>query len=198
MSRQHDAAAQVLTQVSRIAASMKNQVRERSATALLAQALAGLKRWEEALKSATRSLELTRELNFKRLESIDLYNMGFFNLMLGNDSEAVSLFRESRTGSDNRDAGFQKELLFNMGTALARSGDENGAQEACEAVLEPAKVAKDWRKVMEANSWLAEQQLRGGDTSAAKALLQNAVTAAETGDLREERKGLRRKLEGLA
>ena len=198
MSRQHDAAAQVLTQVSRIAASMKNQVRERSATALLAQALAGLKRWEEALKFATRSLELTRELNFKRLESIDLYNMGFFNMMLGNDSEAVSLFRESRTGADNRDAGFQKELLFNMGTALARSGDENGAQEAYEAVLEPAKVAKDWRKVMEANSWLAEQQIRGGDTSAAKALLQNAVAAADTGNLREERKGLRRKLEGLA
>ena len=124
--------------------------------------------------------------------------MGFFNLMLGNDTEAVSLFKESRTSSDSQDPGFQKELLFNMGVALARSGDDVGAQEAYQAALEPAKASKDWRKVMGANEWLADQQIREGDSGAARALLQAAVKAAETGDLKEERKGLRRKIEGLA
>ena len=70
--------------------------------------------------------------------------------------------------------------------------------QAYQATIEPAKVAKDWRKVMGANEWLADHQLREGDSGAARALLQAAVKAAETGDLKEERKGLRRKLEGLA
>jgi tetratricopeptide (TPR) repeat protein len=198
VNRLHEQAAQVLSDVARIAAGMKNIGRERSAAALLAQALAGLKRWEEALKFASRSLDLSRELKIKRMESVDLYNMGFFNLMMGNDQEAVSLFKESRTGADSQDAGFQKELLFNMGMAMARTGDELGAQEAYQAAIGPANAAQDWRKVMGANEWLAEQQIKEGDNSAARALLNAAVQAAESGDLREERKGLRRKLEALA
>ena len=85
-----------------------------------------------------------------------------------------------------------------MGMALARTGDDLGAQEAYQAAIAPANAAQDWRKVMGANEWRAEQQIKEGDNSAAKVLLKAAVQAAESGNLREEKKGLRRKLEALA
>ena len=124
--------------------------------------------------------------------------MGFFNLMMGKDQEAVSLFKESRTGADTKNMGFQKELLFSMGMAMARMGDDLGAQEAYQAAIAPANAAQDWRKVMGANEWLAEQQIKEGDKTAARVLLNKAVEAADSGDLRDAQKGLRRKLEALA
>jgi len=197
ISGQHSAAADVLARVRQIAGALRNPVRERTATALLAQAHASLKNFEAALQQATRTLELTRELKFTRLEPVDLYNMGFFNLMLGRATEAVSLFRQSRAGADAAEPGFNKELLFNMGNALLQIGEKGQAEETLKASLEPATAAKDWRKVMAANQQLATLAEERGENDRARALLEAALRAADAGQFKEERKPIRRKLESL-
>ena len=47
-------------------------------------------------EAATRTLELTRQLKFDRFEPIDLYNCGFFQLMLGHQSEGVALLKQAK------------------------------------------------------------------------------------------------------
>ena len=106
--------------VAQIAAQLNNPVRLRAASALLAQSHAALKNFEAALQAATRTLELTQKLKFNRLEAIDLYNVGLFNLMLKRPTEAVSLFRQAKDKMDATEPGFQKELLF--GNCSLQSG----------------------------------------------------------------------------
>jgi len=197
VSGQHSSAADVLARVRQIAGALRNPVRERTATALLAQAHAALKNYEAALQHATRTLELTRELKFTRLEPVDLYNMGFFTLMLGRATEAVSLFRQARDGAATAEPGFLKELLFNMGNALLQIGEKSQAEETLKASLEPSTATKDWRKVMAANQQLATLAEERGEIDRARALLEAALKAAETGNLKEERKPIRRKLDAL-
>lgn len=194
---QHSKAADVLARVTQIAQALKNPSRERAATSLLAQARASLKQFEAAIAAGQRTLQLTQALKYTRLEAIDLYNLGLFNMMKGNPTEAVSLFRQSRSKADATNAGFLKELLFNMGGALTQIGEHSAAIEAFRGALPAATQAKDWRKVVGANRQLAAFAAAGGDKNAAKRLLQAAMQAASTGNLKEERKAIRKQLDEL-
>ncbi len=191
-------AADVLARVVQIAQGLQNPVRERAASALLAQSHAALRNWEAALTHGSRTLQLTQTLKFTQLESIDVYNIGFFNLMLGRATEAVSLFRKARQGADATNTGFQKELMFNLGSALKQIGERSQAEEALRSVVQPATQGKDWRKLMSTHELLSELANERGDKAAAKRHLEEAISAAEKGELKEERKGLRRKLDTLA
>jgi tetratricopeptide (TPR) repeat protein len=194
---QHSKAADVLARVTQIAQALKNPSRERAATSLLAQARASLKQFEAAIAAGQRTLQLTQALKYNRLEAIDLYNLGLFNLMKGNPTEAVSLFRQSRSKADATNLGFLKELLFNMGGALTQIGEHSAAIEAFRGALPAATQAKDWRKVVGANRQLAAFAAGAGDKDAAKRLLQAAMQAASTGQLKEERKAIRKQLDEL-
>jgi tetratricopeptide (TPR) repeat protein len=196
-SGQPSKAADVLTQVSRMGAQLRNPVRERAATALLAQAQAALKNFEAAIQAGSRVLQLTRELKFTRLEAVDLYNLAFFNLQVGHATEAVSLFRQARKGADATDANFQKELLFHLGVALVQIGERGEAERALSAALKPSNDAKDWRKVLEINKTLSDLAVARNDRKAARAFLETAVKAAEASDQKEERKALVRKLKQI-
>jgi len=198
VSGQHGKAADVLTRVVQIAQALNNPVRERGATALLAQAHAALQNWEAALQHGGRTLQLTQTLKFTQLESIDVYNLGFFNLMMGRTTEAVSLFRQARTGADATNGGFQKELLFNLGSALKKIGENTQAEEALAASLPHAQGSKDWRKVMVGHELLADIAQGRGDNDGARKHLDAALHAADDGGFKEERKGIRRKLDTLA
>lgn len=197
ISGQQSKAADVLARVVQIAQGLQNPVRERAATALLAQAHAGLRNWEAALQHGGRTLQLTQALKFTQLESIDIYNLGFFNLMMGRATEAVTLFRKAKAGADATNTGFQKELLFNLGSALKQIGENSQAEEALRASLPPANQSKDSRKVMVAHELLAELAQGRGDLATARRHLDEALKAADQGGFKEERKGLRRKLDAL-
>ena len=191
-------AADVLERVLNIARALKNPVRERSAAQLLAQAHGAQRNFEAALKWATHTLELTRALKFQRVEPIDRYQVGFFQLTLDRPSEALALFKQARAGANlQQDAGFAKELLFNTGIAARRIGEKAQAREAFTAALPAAREARDARKVLACSENLADLAIEDGDTDTAKAQLTAALKVAEDGELKEERKRLRRKLERL-
>lgn len=195
---QHSKAADVLARVVQIAQALRNPVRERAATSLLAQAHAALRNWEAALQHGNRTLELTRQLKFDKLVAIDVYNLGFFNLMMGRATEAVTLFKQARSQADATNAGFQKELLFNLGSALKQIGETGQAEQVLGESIPAATAAKDWRKVMVANELLADLAQGRSDQDGARRFLTAALEAAEKGSFKEERKGLRRKLDQLA
>jgi tetratricopeptide (TPR) repeat protein len=197
ISGQHSKAADVLTRVVQIAQALRNPPRERAATSLLAQARASLKQFEGAIQAAKRTLELTQTLKFTRLEPVDIYNLGLFNLMQGNATEAVSLFRQSREKADVSNAGFMKELLFNMGQALVQIGERTAGEQTLREALPAAQQAKDWRKLTAGNQLLAQLASQRGDSGAARKLLQSAPQAAEKGNLKEERKTIRRAIDSL-
>ncbi len=192
------AAADVLGRVVEIARALRSPSRERTATALLAQAHASLQNWEAALQQAQRTLELTRELKYDKLEAIDLYNVGFFNLMLRRPTEAVALFRQAHEKMDATQAGFRKELLFNFGQALLEIGEKAQAEEMLAASLAPAEEARDLRKVVAASRQLAELARERGDAARAREFAEKALRAAEQGNLKEERKALKRLLDQIA
>ncbi len=197
MSNQHTKAADVLGRVIQIAKALNNPVRERAATALLGQCQAALRNFEAALQNATRTLELTRQLKFERFEPIDLYNCGFFNIMLGRATEGVALLRQSKEKSSGSDATFRKELLYNLGSGLLQIGEKAQGEQNLMESLPLAQAAKDWRKVMGASEMLATLSIERGNKDAAKQQLEQALAAADAGGLKEERKGLRRKLDEL-
>ncbi len=198
ISGQHSKAADVLARVVQITQALRNPVRERAATSLLAQAHAALRNWEAALQHGGRTLELTQGLKFEKLIAIDMYNLGFFNLMMGRATEAVSLFKQARSAADATNVGFQKELLFNLGSALKQIGETAQAEQVLRDAIPAAAQAKDLRKVMVANELVADILQGKGDAAGARRHLQEALGAAETGGFKEERKGLRRKLDQLA
>jgi tetratricopeptide (TPR) repeat protein len=196
-SNQTTKAADVLQRVAGIAQALNNHVRERSAAALLAQAHAQLRNFEAALKMANRTLQLTQELKFERYLAADIYNVGFFNLALGRATEAASLFRKAKERAPADDPRFLKDLSFNLGVACLRIGEKQSAAGSLREALGHARTTKDWRRVMEASEHLADLAMEGGDKPAAAKLLQDALNAAETANLKEERKGLRRRLDDI-
>ena len=195
---QHSTAADALTRVVQIAQSVRNPVRERAATALLSQSHAALRNWEAALEHGKRTLDLTRALKFERLEAVDLYNIGFFNLMLNRPTEGVSLFKQSRAKANSQDGNFMKELLFNMGQAMMQIGEHQAGIEALQSSIGPATAAKDWPKVAGANRTLASVAEAQKDTDRTRSFLQAALQAADAGNLKEQRKEIRKKLDSLA
>jgi tetratricopeptide (TPR) repeat protein len=197
MSNQHTKAADVLGRVIQIAKALQNPVRERAATALLGQCQAALRNFEAALQNATRTLELTRQLKFDRFEPIDLYNCGFFHILLGRTTDGVALLQQAKEKAGGADATFKKELLYNLGTGLIGIGEKAQGEQNLIESLPLSQAAKDWRKVMAALETLATLSVERGNKDAAKQQLEQAIAAADAGGFKEERKGLRRKLDEL-
>ena len=197
MSQQTTKAADVLARVAQIAQALQNKVRERSSVALLAQAHGVLRNFEAALQMANRTLALTQELKFDRLVPLDVYNIGYFNLMLGRPTEAISMFGKARERATQDDVNFLRELHFHSGMAYLQIGEKTNATSSLKEALGHARNTKDWRKVMQASEQLSGLEMDRGDKGAAANFLQEAIKAAEAGNLREERKGLRKKLDDL-
>lgn len=196
-SGQNLKAADILLRVADIARALQNPVRERGAVALLAQAQGMLKNFEAALRWSERTLQLTQELKFERLYAMDIYNVAYFQLQLGRNTEAQSLFVKAVERAPADDVNFLRELHFHTGLASARIGEKRTALASFKESLRHAQATKEWRRVMMASEALAELEADRGDKAAAARHLQEALKAAEAGNLREERKGIRRKLDEL-
>ncbi|MES2640375.1 MAG: hypothetical protein V4850_12860 [Myxococcota bacterium] len=197
MSQQTGKAADVLQRVAQIAQALQNKQRERATVALLAQAQGMLRNYESALQMASRTLQLSQELKFDRFVPLDIYNVAYFQLQLGHATEALSLFAKARERANNEDVAFLRELTFHMGLASLRIGEKTSATTSFREALTHAQKTKDFRKVMQASEHLAGLDLERGDKASAARLLTEAIKAAEAANLREERKGLRRKLDEI-
>lgn len=194
---QNSKAADILLRVAQIAQALQNPSRERAAVALLAQTQGMLKNFEAALKWAQRTLQLTQELKFERLYALDIYNVAYFNLQLGRFTEAQSLFTKAAERAPADDANFLRELHFHSGVASLRIGEKSTAASSLREALKHANTTKAWPRVVAAAEHLAALEAEGGDKAAAARLLQDALKAADAGNLREERKGIRRKLDEI-
>ncbi len=190
-------AADVLARVAQIAQSLGNQIRERSAVALLSQAQARSKNFEAALQMANRTLQLTQELKFERLLPMDIYNVAYYQLMLGRATEALSLFNRAKERAPTDDANFLRELHFHTGLASMRIGEKGNATASLREALKYGNATKAWPRVLAAAEHLADLDIERGDKDSAGRHLQEAMKAAEAGNLKEERKGIRRKLDEL-
>ena len=198
VSGQTQNAVEVLGRVGQIAQALQDPVKERAAAALLGQAHASLKNFEAAVQFGERALQLTRNMKMTQIEPVDLYNLGFFNLMLGRSKEAVKLFQESRKGADASNPAFQKELLYNLATALMRENDVAAAEAAFKAAAGAAEATNDFRKLASAHQQLGMIAGKRGDTEVARHELNAALAAANQGELSEAREAIEKQLQSLS
>ncbi len=196
LAQQAGKAADVLARVAQIANQLQNPVRERSAAALLAQAQAQLRNYEAALQMANRTLQLTQSLKFDKFLPIDIYNVAFYNLQLNRNTEAASLFGKARDRASGMDARFLKDLSFNAGLAFARIGERQSAETAFTEAINHARATKDPKRQVVAAENLAGV-VAGRDKAAAVRILNDALGWADQAGLKEERKGIRKKLDEL-
>ena len=197
VSGQTKAATDVLARVGQIAQALQDPVKERAAAALLGQGHATLKNFEQAVQYGERALQLTRTLKFTQMEPIDLYNLGFFNLMLGRSKEAVQLFQESRKGAGSANPAFQKELLYNLATALMKENDVAAAEDAFKAAIGAAEATNDFRKLASAHQQLAVIADKRGDKDSARSAVDAALAAADEGKLEEARKAIEKQAQSM-
>ena len=197
MSGQAQHASEVLARVGQIAQALRDQVKERAAAALLGQAHATLKNFEQAIQYGERALELTRNLKIAQLEPIDLYNLGFFNLMVGKNKQAIDLFQQSRKTADASNPAFQKELLYNLATAQMKDQDLAAAEETFRAALGAAEATNDFRKQASAHQQLGVLAGKRGDSDAARTSFNAGIAAADKGELKDERKAIEKALASL-
>jgi tetratricopeptide (TPR) repeat protein len=198
ISGQTKPAAEVLGRVGQIAQALQDPAKERAAAALLGQAHATLKNFEAAVQFGERALQLTRNLKMTQVEPVDLYNLGFFNLMLGRSKEAVKLFQESRKGADAANPAFQKELLYNLATALMKENDVAAAEDAFKAAAGAAEAIGDLRKLASAHQQLGLIAGKRGDTEVARHELNAALAAASQGDLADAKEAIEKQLANLS
>ena len=194
-SQQVQKAADVLLRVAQIAQSLQNHQRERATVALLAQVRGMLHQYEGALQMAQRSLQLTQELKLERFVPMDVFNVAFFQLQLGRNTEAHALLGKARAMvSDSDDANFRRELHLQFGVAALRIGEQQQAIDGYGKAVTLAQATKAWPRLIEAAEALADLHVLRGQKPEAAKLLTQALQACEAGNLREERKGLQRKL----
>lgn len=198
-SRQVEKGRDALERVLGIARALRNPVRERQACELLAQAEAALRHFDKALPLALRTLELSKSLKFEHALPIDLYNVGFFYFVTNKPTEALSYFKQS----EDRIAALGKhpvvkELYYFKGMAHLQAGQPDDAKRTLAGGLRHIQEAKDWRKMCSALEQLSGIEERSGNMELAKKLLGDAIKFAQEGDLREERKNLKKKLDALA
>lgn len=197
LSKQSAKAADVLGRCVQIAQALRNPVRERAASAMLAQAQTEQKLFEAALRSSRHTLELSKQLKFNQFIPLDTYNVGLIALLSGNLTEAVSLFRQAAQGANPQDLMFNKELYFNLGNSLHRVGERKEARSNLERAIDPALKTKDFPKAVAAWSLLSDIAIEESNPELAKDLLRKAIALAEAENLREDRKNLKRKLENI-
>jgi tetratricopeptide (TPR) repeat protein len=197
-SRQVEKGRDALERVLQIARALRNPLRERQACELLAQAEAALRHFDKALPLALRTLELSKSLRFENALPVDHYNVGFFYFVTQKPAEALSYFRQA----EDRVAALGnhpvvKELHYFKGLAHLQLRQPDEAKRSLTNGLRYMQEAKDWRKLCSTLEHLATLEEQAGNKDAARRHLNDAIGFAQQGDLREERKNLKKKLDGI-
>ena len=198
ISGERERARDALERVVQIAQALRQPARERNATELLAQAEASLNHFDKALALQQRTLELSQALRFEQALPIDMYNLGFFHFALQKPAEALAWFNraEPRIGALGNHP-VVKEFWYFKGLSHLQTRELEPARAALERSVGLLQQAQDWRKLVSAlhNLGIVHEQL--GDADQAKKVLTDAMGLAKQHNFKEERKALRKKLEGL-
>jgi tetratricopeptide (TPR) repeat protein len=198
-SGQFDKSEDVLRQMAQITANLRDAGQEHAAVELLAQACGAQRKFDDAVRYASRALELARALKYDQVVTIDMFNLGRFHLMNNKPTEALALFKQvapALTQQPNTPLG--REFQYFFGVSLLRSGNLDDAKNALRAVLGPAQAAKDWAKLISALEHLATIEEQRGNKPVAKKLLADAIAFAKQADLQDLRKQLKRRLDDMA
>ncbi|MED5374758.1 MAG: hypothetical protein VX899_27310 [Myxococcota bacterium] len=191
-------ASEILERVVQIAGALQNGIRQRAAMSLLAQAYGAQRKFNDALTWAKRVLQVTEQGRMQAYIAVDTYNVGLFTLMTGNQTEALALFRKAKGLANLKaDAGFAKELLFNLGMAADRAGQKAEAKAAFTELLPYANQAKDARKLVAGSIQLARLQKADGENDNARSVLNAALKVAEQTKMAEEKKAIKKALSEL-
>jgi tetratricopeptide (TPR) repeat protein len=185
--------------MAQITANLRDAGQEHAAVELLAQACGAQRKFDDAVRYASRALELARALKYDQVVTIDMFNLGRFHLMNNKPTEALALFKQvapALTQQPNTPLG--REFQYFYGVSLLRSGNLDDAKNALRAVLGPAQAAKDWAKLISALEHLATIEEQRGNKPVAKKLLADAIAFAKQADLQELRKQLKRRLDDMA
>ncbi len=187
-----------LARVVDIAVQLQNAVRERNARELLAQAEGNLRNFDEAVKHASRVLELTQALKFERAMPVDLYNLGFFHYASGKPSEALTFFRQAQQGIGALgEHPVVKELWYWQGLAYLRTNQPNEGRDSLRKALRPLQKAGDTSKMISAMDHLAAIEHQAGNIPVAQKLLADAVKFAMKANMKKEARELKKRLKAI-
>lgn len=173
--------------------------RERAAAEMLAQVEGASRNFEGALQLAQRVLQISQQLRMEHALPVDLYNVGFFNLTMNKGAEALPFFKQAEQRLKGNEAHpILKDLHYYSGLANLQAGNVAEARSALQRSLRPLHAARDVRKMVTAMDQLAAIEHRTGNVEGARKLLTDAMTLASNNNLKEERKGLKRRLDSLS
>ncbi|HMV67282.1 MAG TPA: hypothetical protein PKA64_10560 [Myxococcota bacterium] len=197
-SRQLDPARDVLGRVLQACRQLGAVARERNTAQILAQVEGTLRNFGAALELSQRVLQITQQMKFDQAMPVDLYNVGFFNLTLNKGTDAIPFFEQALERLKGQDSHpLMKDLHYHYGLASLQAGKADSARSALRASLRPLQAAGDHRKLVTALDQLAMLEHRAGNAGNAKKLLEQAMTVADTADMKDEKREIKRRLESL-
>ena len=190
-------AAEVLTQVQQIAQGLKAAPQERQICAMLAQAHFNQQQVEPALKAAQRALQISHATKDRRTLPADLYNVGFFQLVLKNPSESVALLKQALQLADKNNRGFVKEVMFHLGQAQLQVGERSEAEKMLSQALQPIQETKDGAKAMTVYQQLGRLAEDRKDNIRAEKMYSHALTVAKQMKNKEAQKVIKDMLKNV-
>ncbi len=191
-------ARDVLRQVTKIAMSLRNTVRERRSCELLAQAEGALKNFDAAIRLASRTLELSSQLSFEKSIPIDHYHLGVFQYRANQHADALENLKSAHEHIGRLgDHPVVKDIVFFKGLCLLQTGELEAAKETLQEGYNLAQEARDWHKSIGSLDSLAQIAKQQGDTDTARKHLTDALAIARKASLKKVRAEIRRKLEAL-
>jgi tetratricopeptide (TPR) repeat protein len=196
-SGQHTQAVEVLRQVQQIAQGLKAGPQERQICAMMVQAFANQQQFEPALNIAQRALQISHALKDRRTLPADLYNVGFFQLMLKRPSEAVALLKQARELADQKNRAFVREVLFHLGQAQLQIGERSAAEESLQAALQPVQETRDGGKALTIYQQLGRLAQDREDNPRAEKLYNNALNVAKQLKNKEAQKVIKEMLKNM-
>jgi tetratricopeptide (TPR) repeat protein len=197
--RKVEDAKQVLEQVLKISVSLKNAMRERATTELLAQCLGALGEHERALVLAQRTLQLTQQLKMENRLPLDLYNLGFFLFLNKKPAEALGVLGQAneRIGGVPEGHPMRRDLAYYMGLAQLQTGDAHSAVASLRGALALVDTTQEPTRTVAVKDALGTALAQSGDKVGAKNHLEEALAGAKASKLDDQAKAIEGKLAQL-
>jgi tetratricopeptide (TPR) repeat protein len=193
-----DEARQILSRVMLACRQVGALPRERNAAQLLAQIEGRAGKFAEALELSKRVLQITQQLRFDAALPVDLFNVGFYTLTQNKGAEALPFFEGALQRLAGQDANpLLRDLLYYAGIASLQAGKVDAGKAHLERALPILSAAGDARKLLSSLDNLGRISAHGGNKVDAKGWYEKAIEVANQAGLKDERRDLQKRLDGL-
>jgi tetratricopeptide (TPR) repeat protein len=136
-------------------------------------------------------------LKDRRALPTDLYNVGFFQLMLKRPSEAVALLKQARQLADQQNRAFVREVMFHLGQAQLQIGERSAAEASLSEALQTAQETRDAVKALTIYQQLGRLAEDRKDLPRAEKLYNNALNVAKQMKNKEAQKVIKELLKNV-